>query len=516
MKVPLTIGDFLRRGAAVYADRPAVYDEPGTQGSLGTISYRQLASRARGMALALEGLGVAQGERVALVSPNAARFQIAYFGVSGYGRVLVPINYRLNADEISYIVEHSGSSVLLVDPESDETLKNVTAKRRIVLDGEADAALFAEAPDGAEPAAWEPDEDANASINYTSGTTARPKGVQLTHRNCWLNAATFGWHTSVTDRDVFLHTLPMFHCNGWGMPYAVTAMGVPQVIQRRVDGEEILRRVDAYGVTLMCGAPAVVAAILNAASGRRDRGEIIPGGGTTRIVVAGAPPPSRTIERVEAELGWEFIQIYGLTETAPLLTINRRPPEWDHMDAAARAKLQSRAGVPAVGVEIRADETGEVLARSNNVFAGYWQQPEESDRALDGGWFHTGDQGHLEDGDYLVISDRKKDVIISGGENVSSAEVEDCLYQHAAVAEAAVIGVPDERWGETVKALVVLADGQHATEQDLIEHCRARLAHFKCPTSVEVRDAMPRTATGKLQKFKLRHPYWEGYGKRVN
>jgi acyl-CoA synthetase (AMP-forming)/AMP-acid ligase II len=516
MKVPLTIGDFLRRGAAVYADRPAVYDEPGTQGSLGTISYRQLASRARGLALALDELGISHGERVAIVSPNAARFQIAYFGVSGYGRVLVPINYRLNADEISYIVEHSGTSVLLVDPDSDEALKSVTAKHRIVLDGEADAALFAEAPDGAEPAAWEPDEDATASINYTSGTTARPKGVQLTHRNCWLNATTFGWHTGVSDRDVFLHTLPMFHCNGWGMPYAVTAMGVPQVIQRRIDGEEILRRVDAHGVTLMCGAPAVVAAILNAATDRRERDEIIPGGGVTRIVVAGAPPPSKTIERVESELGWEFIQIYGLTETAPLLTINRRPREWDHMDAAARAKLQSRAGVPAVGVEIRVDQTGEVLARSNNVFAGYWQQPEESARALGGGWFHTGDEGHLEDGDYLVISDRKKDVIISGGENVSSVEVEDCLYQHAAVAEAAVIGVPDERWGETVKALVVLRDGQSATEQDLIEHCRARLAHFKCPTSVETRDALPRTATGKLQKFKLRGPYWEGFEKRIN
>jgi acyl-CoA synthetase (AMP-forming)/AMP-acid ligase II len=516
MKVPLTIGDFLRRGAAVYQDRPAVYDEPGTQGSLGTISYRQLASRARGMALALEELGVSQGERVGIVSPNAARFQIAYFGVSGYGRVLVPINYRLNADEIGYIVEHSGTTVLLVDPESDEALKSVTAKHRIVLDGEADAALFAEAPDGAEPAAWDADEDATASINYTSGTTARPKGVQLTHRNCWLNATTFGWHTGVTDRDVFLHTLPMFHCNGWGMPYAVTAMGVPQVIQRRIDGEEILRRVEAHRVTLMCGAPAVVAAILNAATDRRERDEIIPGGGVTRIVVAGAPPPSKTIERVEAELGWEFIQIYGLTETAPLLTINRRPHEWDGMPAAERAKLQSRAGVPAVGVEVKVDQAGEVLARSNVVFAGYWQQPEETDRALEGGWFHTGDEGHLEDHDYLVISDRKKDVIISGGENVSSVEVEDCLYQHAAVAEAAVIGVPDERWGETVKALVVLRSGQNATEQELIEHCRARLAHFKCPTSVETRDALPRTATGKLQKFKLRGPYWEGFGKRVN
>jgi fatty-acyl-CoA synthase len=516
MKVPLTIGDFLRRGATVYADRPAVFDEPGTQGSLGTLSYAELASRAAGMALALDGLGVGHGERVAIVSPNAARFQISYFGVSGYGRVLVPINYRLNADEIGYIVEHSGTTVLLVDPESDGALKEVTARHRIVLDGENDAALFAEAPDGAEPAAWEPDEDATASINYTSGTTARPKGVQLTHRNCWLNATVFGWHTAVTDRDVFMHTLPMFHCNGWGMPYAVTGMGVPQVVVRRIDGEEILRRIDSRGVTLLCGAPAVVAAILNAASDRRERGVAIPGGGRVRIVVAGAPPPSKTIERVEAELGWEFIQIYGLTETAPLLTINRRPAEWDGLDAATRARLQSRAGVPAVGVQIETDEGGEVLARSNHVFAGYWRQPEESERALAGGWFHTGDEGHLEEGGYLVISDRKKDVIISGGENVSSVEVEDCLYQHAAVAEAAVIGVPDERWGETVKALVVLRDGQDVTEAELVEHCRSRLAHFKCPTSVEVREALPRTATGKLQKFKLRGPYWEGYERRVN
>jgi fatty-acyl-CoA synthase len=235
-----------------------------------------------------------------------------------------------------------------------------------------------------------------------------------------------------------------------------------------------------------------------------------------RIVVAGAPPPSKTIERVETELGWEFIQIYGLTETAPLLTINRAVPEWDDMPEVERARLQSRAGVPAIGVQIRTDAEGEVLARSNHVFAGYWEQPEESARALEGGWFHTGDGGHLEANDYLVISDRKKDVIITGGENVSSIEVEDCLYQHPAVAEAAVIGVPDARWGETVKALVVLRSADGATEADLIEHCRSRLSHFKCPTSVEVRDALPRTATGKLQKFRLREPYWAGLERKVN
>jgi fatty-acyl-CoA synthase len=516
MKVPLTIGDFLTRGAAVYGGRTAVVDEPGTAGSLGRLSYLELEQRARGMALALDQMGVDHGERVAIVSPNAARFLISYFGVSAYGRILVPVNYRLNADEIGYIVDHSGASVLLVDPESEDSLRGISAKHKILLDGTADAELFAPAADGAEPAAWVADEDATASINYTSGTTARPKGVQLTHRNLWLNAAIFGWQTAVTDRDVLMHTLPMFHCNGWGMPYAVTGMGAPQIVVRKIDGEEILSRIDAHGVTLLCGAPAVVAAILTAASARRAAGRSVPGAGTVRMVVAGAPPPSKTIEQVEAELGWEFIQIYGLTETAPLLTINRAVAEWDGLPPAERARLQSRAGVPAVGVQIRTDEDGEVLARSNHVFAGYWEQPDESAKALEGGWFHTGDKGHIEAGDYLVISDRKKDVIITGGENVSSVEVEDCLYQHPAVAEAAVIGVPHARWGETVKALVVLRTADGATEADLIEHCRSRLSHFKCPTSIEVREALPRTATGKLQKFKLREPYWEGFDRKVN
>jgi fatty-acyl-CoA synthase len=516
MRVPLTVGDFLRRGASVYPDRVAVVDEPGQPGSWGAVTYRQLHARARGLALGLQGLGVEPGQRVAIVSPNAARFLTSYFGVSGFGRVLVPVNYRLNAEEISYILKHSGASVVLVDPESAPALAGVDVRHRIVLDGEADAELFAEAPAGAEPDPWEADEDATASINYTSGTTARPKGVQLTHRNCWINATTFGWHAAVTDRDVFMHTLPMFHCNGWGMPYAVTAMGCAQIVVRRIDGEEILRRIEEHGVTLMCGAPAVVAAVLDAAAARAERGDPIPGRDQVRIVVAGAPPPTRAIERVETELGWEFIQIYGLTETAPLVTVNRARQEWDELASGQRAHLLSRAGVPSVGTRVEVDESGEVLGRSNHVFAGYWEQPEESAQALDGGWFHTGDKGYIDGDGYLVISDRKKDVIISGGENVSSIEVEDSLFQHPAVAEVAVIGVPDPRWGETVKALVVLRDGPTATEHDLIAFCRERLAHYKCPTSVEIRDVLPRTATGKLQKFKLREPYWEGKERRVN
>jgi fatty-acyl-CoA synthase len=516
MRVPLTVGDFMDRAALVYPERTAVVDEPGTPGSMGTMTYRELDARARGMALALDQMGVDQGERVAIVSPNAARMLTAFFGVSAYGRILVPINFRLNTDEVGYIVEHSGASVLLVDPELDDSLQTVSAKERILLDGRADAELFAEAAASVAPEPWSPDEDATASINYTSGTTSRPKGVQITHRNAWLNAVTFGWHAGVSDRDVYLHTLPMFHCNGWGMPYALTGMGCAQVVLRKVEGEEILRRIEDHGVSLLCGAPAVVAAILDASTARRERGEVVPGRDRVRMVVAGAPPPSKVIERIETELGWEFIQIYGLTETSPLLTVNRGRSEWDILEPAERARLLSRAGVPAIGVRIQVDAEGEILSRANHVFEGYWQQPEETAKAIDDGWFHTGDGGIMEEDGYVTISDRKKDVIITGGENVSSIEVEDCLYQNSAVAEVAVIGVPDAKWGETIKALVVLRDGEDTSEQELIEFSRERMAHFKCPTSVEFRPSLVRTATGKLQKFKLRAPYWEGRTRQVN
>jgi fatty-acyl-CoA synthase len=514
MLVPLILTDFLDRAESVYGHRVAIVDEPSPPGGgLGRVTYAEVGDMARSLAAALDDLGVGAGARVAIVSPNAGRFLVALFGVSGYGRVLVPVNFRLNAEEIRYILEHSGSTVLLVDPELDPALRHIPVKHRLVLGTASDAELFRRP--GARPRLATTDENATASINYTSGTTARPKGVQLTHRNCWLNAVTFGWHVGLADRDVYLHTLPTFHCNGWGMPYAVTGMGVRQVIIRKIDGEEILRRIDAEAVTILNGAPAVVAAVLDAAVRRREHGVVVPGRGRVRVVVAGAPPPSRTVERVETELGWEFIQIYGLTETAPLLTINRAPEEWDALDPAERARRLSRAGVPAVGVRIRVDGEGEVLARSNHVFEGYWNQPEETAKAIADGWFHTGDGGHRDEA-YLVISDRKKDVIITGGENVSSIEVEDCLFQHPAVAEVAVIGVPDEKWGETIKALVVLRPGAAATERDLVEHCRARMAHYKCPTSVELRESLDRTATGKLQKFKLREPYWAGRTRRVN
>ncbi len=514
MIVPLTLSDFLDRAELVYGEREAVVDEPNPPGGgLGRITYAQFAAMARSQAAFLDELGVGDGERVAIVSPNAARFLISLFGVSVYNRVLVPINFRLNAEEIRYIIEHSGATVALIDPEMDAVMKPIPVKHRVVLGTATDQQMFLRRD--ARPRGRVTDENTTVSINYTSGTTARPKGVQLTHRNFWLNAVTFGWHIGLNDRDVYLHTLPTFHCNGWGMPYAVTAMGVKQVVIRKIDGEDILKRVDAEGVTLFNCAPAVIAAVLDAAAKRTHGGAAIPGKGRVRVVIAGAPPPSKTIERIEGELGWEFIQIYGLTETSPLLTINRSPREWDRLDPAERATRLSRAGVPAVGVRMDVDASGEILARSNHVFEGYWNQPQETAKAIVDGWFHTGDGGHAE-GAYTVIADRKKDVIITGGENVSSIEVEDCLYQHPAVAEAAVIGVPDDKWGETIKALVVLRAGASATERELIDFARGRLAHFKCPTSVEMRDALTRTATGKLQKFKLREPYWAGRERKVN
>jgi fatty-acyl-CoA synthase len=509
MIVPFSATDFLDRALAVYRDRIGVVDEPDQPApSLGELTYADLGARAAAMAARHDQLGLDVGDRVAFVSHNSARLLAAFFGVCGYGRVLVPINFRLSAEEVGYIVKHSGARVLYVDPELADQLSSVDCEHKFVL-GEDDD-LFSE---GAQPRAWEHDENATATINYTSGTTARPKGVQITHRNIWTNAITFALHAGVSDRDVYLHTLPMFHANGWGFHFGVTGMGAKQVVLRKVDGAEILRRVEKYGVTVMCAAPAVVNAVLDAAA--TWDGEI-PGRDRVRIIVAGAPPPTKTVARVEQELGWEFIQIYGLTETSPLLTVNRTRAEWDDLTAEERATKLVRAGTPAIGVTLKVSEDGEVLARSNVVLEGYWEQPEETEAALGDGWFHTGDGGVIGDDGYLTIQDRKKDVIITGGENVSSIEVEDVIFSHPDVAEVAVIGVPDEKWGETIKALVVKAEGSELSEADLIAYCKSRIAGYKAPTSVEFRDVLARTATGKLQKYKLRAPYWEGRERQVN
>jgi fatty-acyl-CoA synthase len=511
MIVEFNVRDFLERSEAAYPDRIGLIDEPRQPATpWAPLTFGDMADRARAQAAGLDRLGVGVGERVAIVSQNASRLPTSFYGVCGWGRILVPVNFRLAPAEVGYILDHSGASMVMIDPELEDELSTIRTPHRFVLGAESDEVLF---PAGVEPRPWSSSEQATATINYTSGTTARPKGVQLTHRNCWLNAAIFGWHIQLSDRDVYLHTLPMFHANGWGMPWSTAAMGCTQVALRKVDGTEILSRVDRHGVSLMCAAPAVVNAVLEAAASWDGP---VPGHGRTRVVVAGAPPPSRTIERVESELGWEFLQIYGLTETSPLLTINRQRSEWDDHSSHERARRLMRAGAPAVGTRLMVDLTGEVLARSNTVMRGYWNQPAETESALEDGWFHTGDGGLIDEEGHLNIVDRKKDVIISGGENVSSIEVEDVIFSLDGVAEVAVIGVPDETWGEMVVALVVPVEGSGLTEDVVTEHCRSQLAGYKCPKRVEFREALPRTATGKLQKFKLRAPYWEASERQVN
>ena len=511
MKVALTVNDYLRRAELLYPDRVAVVDEPDQPAeSWDTINYGEMARRAKAMAAGLDALGVGVGERVAMVSHNSARLLTALFGVSGSGRILVPINFRLVAEEVKYIVEHCGARVLLIDPELEEAMADVECEMKWTIGAESDAILM---KFDAEPTPWEYDEDATATINYTSGTTARPKGVQLTHRNVWLNAAIFGWHMGVTDRDVYLHTLPQFHCNGWGMLYAVTGMGAEHIIIRKIDGAEILRRVEQFGVTLMCGAPAVLNMILDAAA--TWQGEI-PGRDRVRIVCAGAPPPTKTIERCMTELGWEFVQIYGLTETAPVLTMNRMREEWDHLPVADQAVMLNRAGAPVIGCTMDVTDQGEIKARGNMIMEGYWEQPDQTAASIYDGFFHTGDGGLVDDDHYVTIADRKKDVIISGGENVSSIEVEDAIFQHPDVTEVAVIGIPDEKWGELVTALVVKTPESALTEDEVITWTKQKLAGYKCPKKVEFRDELARTATGKLQKFKLRAPFWEGQDRQVN
>jgi fatty-acyl-CoA synthase len=503
-EVPLTTADFVERARVLHPDQLGVVDEPGVPGSLGRLTYGEILGRCDGMVAALDRFGIGRGERVAIISPNAAKMLIALYAVTGSGRVLVPINHRLGPGEADYIVEHSGAALLLVDPLLVDRFAGGSAIRRIVMDGDQDAELFAP---GA-PLQWPaPAEDDAATINYTSGTTAAPKGVVLTHRSHWLNAVTVALALGVAAQDRYLHTLPIFHVNGWGLPLIAAALGIPNVIQREVRGPDVLDRVDAEKITLLCGAAPVASAIEAAADERRARGADVPGAGRTRMVSGGAPTPPAVIERFEATTGWEMIHAYGLTETGPMLTVNRIVPGAAPAAPPQRAEALSSAGEPLLGVRLAIDRDGQVRARTAKAMAGYWRAPGLTDDAFVREWLLTGDGGTLVHG-RLTITDRKKDVIVTGGENVSSVEVEAVLHDHPDVVDVAVIGVPHERWGETPKALIVLRKGAEVTPEALIAFCRERLAHFKCPTSIELRDSLARTATGKLQKFRLRAPYW--------
>ena len=523
MQVPLLVDDFLRRPAQLYPSKTAVVD--GAK----RFTYAEFQARVNRLSHALLGMGVAAGDRVCVLSPNSHFFLESFYATSQIGAVLVPLNYRLTAADHEYILNHAGVKVVLADWEYvgvvDAIRPQLAAVEHYVVAQDAGPppagwqnweALIDGQPETAPPAVAR-DENDLVSINYTSGTTARPKGVMLTHRNCTINAYGMIMHLGIQHQDVELWTLPMFHCNGWGGVYALTGLGGTHVVLRNVVAKDIYDLIEGEGVTFACMAPTVLRTILDYPDKAAHRIATKP-----RFTVAGAPPPAAFIERLEQELGWQFIQIYGLTETAPLLTVSQPDFATPKDDYARRA----RAGVPALGTEIvvlgddgepvpqDGASVGEVCARSNVVFAGYWEQPEETAKAMEGGHFHTGDLAVWDAGGNIHIVDRKKDVIISGGENISSPDIEDALYQHPAVMECAVIGVPHEKWGETPKALVVRRPGEAASEEDLIAFCREHLAHFKCPTSIEFRDELPRTATGKLQKFKLREPYWQE-GRRV-
>jgi fatty-acyl-CoA synthase len=529
MEVPLLVSDFLNRAVKLYGTKEAIVD--GDQ----RFTYAEYGARAYQLAHALAGIGVRKGDRVAILSPNSHHFMEAFYGVSAIGAVIVPINYRLIASDFEYILNHSASKVLLADSEMTDVIDGIrprlnTVEHFIVAPyAGATAAsgwtdwdrLIANEPvtPPADPGLGEND---LYSINYTSGTTARPKGVMITHRNCYINAYDFIAHMRITHHDVELWTLPMFHANGWGGPFALTAMGARHVVLRRVVAADIYDLIEREGVTFGCMAPAVLATILDYPDKAKHKITTRP-----RFTIAGAPPPVRFVERLEKELGWEFFEIYGLTETSPILTVAEVAPHLN-LEGNRLYQLKARAGHDAIGVDIRIfgangvevpwDDVsvGEVAARSNVVFAGYWQQPEETAKAIRDGWFYTGDLATVNADGYINIVDRAKDVIISGGENISSIEVEDVLYKHPSVLEAAVIGIPSEQWGETPMALVVLREGESADEQEVIDFCRSNMAHFKVPHGVRFVGSLPRTATGKLKKFELREEFWAGVARRVN
>ncbi len=525
MEVPLLLNNFLRRAAKLYADKTAVVDGERR------FTYAAFQERVNQLAHALTALGIEKGDRVCILSPNSHFFLESYYGVTQIGAILVPLNYRLTAADHEYIINHAGVKAVLVDYEYVPVIDQIrpalkTVEHWIVAqddgvapDGWTDwEALIAKHPATATPFV-EQDENDVTSINYTSGTTARPKGVMLTHRNSYINAYNFIAHFGIRHEDVELWTLPMFHANGWGGPFALTAMGATHVVLRAVAGEAIFRLIEDEGVTFACMAPTVLSTILNYPDRQKHTITTKP-----RFVVAGAPPPAAFIEKLERELGWDFIQIYGLTETAPILTVSTP----DYNSAQDDFPRRARAGVEVIGTDVQVlddsgkpvpkDNTtiGEVCARSNVVLKGYWLQPEETDAAIHGGYFHSGDLAVWDETGSIHIVDRKKDVIISGGENISSPEIEDALYKHPAVLECAVIGVPSEKWGETPKALIVLRDGASPSEDEVIAFTREHLAHFKCPTSIDFVDSLPRTVTGKLQKFKIREQYWKGATRRVN
>ncbi|MEX0880821.1 MAG: long-chain-fatty-acid--CoA ligase [Thermoanaerobaculia bacterium] len=514
METPLTPLEFARRTRRLYGDREAVVDGPRR------FTYSEFFERCDRWSAALQALGVEPGDRVATIAPNTHAHLEAFYAVPQIGAVLVPINYRLTADDIAYILEHSGARVVCAHPDACDLVDRIREKapaveRFVAFEGarpgwlDYETELSRAAPTFERPPIAERD---LLALNYTSGTTARPKGVMITHRNAHTNVVGTLLHHPMSVEDRYLWTLPMFHANGWTFVWTVTAAGAAHVCLRKVEPSAVFDTIARESVTMLCAAPTVLIGIAGAPEGVRGgarRG--------VRVLTAGAPPAAATIERVEGELGWTITQVYGLTETSPFITVCEPRPEHAGLSPAARAAVKARQGVElltsgevkvvdAEGLEVPRDgqTLGEIVVRGNAVMEGYYRDPEATAEAMRGGWFHSGDAAVVHPDGYVEIRDRFKDVIISGGENISSVEVEGVLMRHPAVQEAAVVGLPHEKWGEAPHAFVVLRAGAAASEAELTEFARGHLAGFKTPKGVTFVDELPKTATGKVQKYVLR------------
>ena len=514
MEAPLTPLEFARRTRRLHGSREAIVD-----GDL-RLSYEQFFDRCDRWSSALRELGVGPGDRVATIAPNTHSQLEAFYAVPQLGAVLVPVNHRLTPDDFVYVVNHSGATVVCVATEYLDAVDSVRGQmpevRHFVAledakDGWVDyeAAIAAASPGFTGP---QIDERDLLTINYTSGTTARPKGVMITHRNAAMNTIGTLLHLPIAVGERYLWTLPMFHANGWTYTWTVTAAAGTHVCLRKVEPGAVFGLIRDEDVSWLCAAPTVLISLANAPA--QLRGEVRPG---VRVVTAGAPPAAATIERLEQEFGWEVTHIYGLTETAPFILVCAPLPEHEGLAPADRAIIKARQGVELLtsgelrvadpaGQEVPADgETlGEIVVRGNVVMQGYYHDPDATQRALGDGWFHTGDAAVVHPDGYVEIRDRLKDVIISGGENISSVEVEGTLLRHPSVQEVAIVGLPDEKWGETPHAFIVLREGTSATEPEMIAFTRERLAHFKAPRGVTFVTELPKTATGKIQKYALR------------
>jgi fatty-acyl-CoA synthase len=523
MNIPLTPLRFLRYAEQQYPGRTAIVCNQER------LTYAQFSERVGRLAGALRQAGIAPGDRVAFLGANCHRLLEAYYGVPEAGAVLLPLNIRLAPEELAYILNDSGATILFVEKQFlglvDSFRKNLqTVKVFVQLDGSPEALWLA--PQNydafiAAAAAYRADisaidENALAELFYTSGTSANPKGVMLTHRNIYLHALNVCMGFQIENGAVELHTIPLFHANGWGVAHFLTLLGGKHVMIQRFETKEVFRLIEAEKVDSCSLVPIMATALVNCPE--RHNYDL---SSLKRIVIGGAASSPTLIREVEQALGCDCFSGYGLTETSPSLTIS---PMKDGLNWKGEERYagQAMTGFAFPGTEIRvvdADDRdvprdgqaiGEIIARSDGVMEGYWRQPEASAEALRGGWFHTGDMATWNEDGYILIVDRKKDIIVSGGENISSLEVEKAILANPAVLEAAVIPVPDEKWGEVPKALVVLKPNAEASESELIEFCRSRLAHYKCPRSFEFLDSLPKTGTGKILKKDIRKKYWQG------